>query len=81
MVVAGGAGGAVVVARIVLGTSSTQVEPGSSGMTCPAELTNCVGEPRVERCQLPWILLAVAEDDGRAAGVGIQVRLHLEAAL
>ena len=34
------------------GTSSTQVWPGWSGMTCPAAFTNCVGEASVERCQV-----------------------------
>ena len=38
---------------MVLGTSSTQVCPGCSGIGTPNALTNWVGEPSVERCQVP----------------------------
>ena len=37
---------------MVLGTSSTQVWPGCRGIGTPNALTNCVGEPSVERCQV-----------------------------
>ncbi len=43
----------VVVAMMVLGTSSTQVWPGCSGIGTPKALTNWVGDPSVERCQVP----------------------------
>ena len=43
----------VVVAMIVLGTSSTQVWPGCSGIGTPNALTNWVGEPSAERCHVP----------------------------
>src|SRR6516165_10740668 len=43
----------VVVTRIVLGTISTHVVPGRNGIRLSERSMNSVGEPRVERCQVP----------------------------
>ena len=66
---------------MVLGTSSTQVWPGLRGIGVPAVVTNCVGEPSVGAVPGARDLDPVAEDLGGAAGVGVEVGLHLEAAL
>ena len=66
---------------MVLGTSSTQVWPGCSGMGTPNALTNCVGDPRVDAVPGGLDGHPVAVDRRRCRGVGVQVRLHLQAAL